>query len=271
MSTRSEMTPTTQSDEHCPMPSKSAGQPVAVLARQAHRGVGVPRARRREGEQPGGEPAARVVGSGQASGSCSPAFESQMRGIGLRAHVEPLGYVTSPSTKTALSPIGYRSVPLFHLSTCAWIELERRAEALLAERPEVGTAYGSLRRGDTPHATSTYAGDPAGAVGRVGGSCAHHALAGQARVLEDRIAAELLVAELALATRVDDRRGRGRATGCSGTVLVRALNGIEVERPRGRSVGSGAVAVARAKPILPTAAFPADGVVPDVSVGHLSS
>ena len=49
---------------------------------------------------------------------CSPFFESQILGIGLRAHMLPGGLVTFPATNTALSPIGYVSEPLFHFSTC---------------------------------------------------------------------------------------------------------------------------------------------------------
>ena len=42
----------------------------------------------RKARQPGGELALRVVGPGHASGLCRPALESQMRGMGLRAHLQ---------------------------------------------------------------------------------------------------------------------------------------------------------------------------------------
>ena len=105
MRTLSEMTPTTQSDEHWPRPSpshrpsrpasKGPSQGSSPLVLYVSQGHGAGKAR-----QPGGEWAARVVGPGQASGSCSPALLSQMRGIGLRAQVEPRGQVTLPSVPT---------------------------------------------------------------------------------------------------------------------------------------------------------------------------
>ena len=70
------------------------GRPFFVYVSHGHGGG--------KAMQPGGEPAARVDGPGQASGSCSPTLESQMRGSGLRAHIEPFGKVTLPSTKMAL-------------------------------------------------------------------------------------------------------------------------------------------------------------------------